>query len=99
MKKTTLHFYTDPGHGWLKVPKNHPAFRVIASRISDYSYERGNFVYLEEDCDASLFLQVLHNCKIELVVHSHHSDRRSRIRGYNRFYYTFAMSHSNYSEN
>lgn len=87
MKKTTLHFYADPGHGWLKVPKNHPAFRAIAPHVSSFSYERGNFVYLEEDCDLALFLKVLRNCNIALVVHDHFTNRRSRIRSYDNYYY------------
>lgn len=51
-------FYEDPGHGWLEVPKAHIKALGIAGDISSCSYESddGKMVYLEEDCDMSIFL-------------------------------------------
>jgi hypothetical protein len=56
--KTTrkLTFHTDPGHGWLQVDRADLDALDIAHKISRYSYERGPWVYLEEDCDAALFM-------------------------------------------
>ena len=51
----TFYFITDPGHGWVKVPVNLLHTLGIADKISLYSYQRGDFAYLEEDCDATLF--------------------------------------------
>jgi hypothetical protein len=48
-------FISDPGHGWVKVPTWILYNLLIADKISRYSYKRGEFSYLEEDCDASLF--------------------------------------------
>ena len=55
MKKFT--FYSDAGHGWLKVPKALIIELGIADKISHFSYERSDSVYLEEDCDFPLFAQ------------------------------------------
>jgi hypothetical protein len=52
----TYTFYTDPGHGWIKVPMNELRTLNIAHKISHYSYRNGDLAYLEEDCDASLFI-------------------------------------------
>ena len=56
MGKTYV-FITDPGHGWLKVPL--AEVRASGATISCYSYIRGNFAYLEEDCDAGAFTDTL----------------------------------------
>ena len=50
-------FYADPGHGWLKVPRHYLTALNIEHKISSCSYQLGNNVYLEEDCDASLFFE------------------------------------------
>lgn len=47
-------FFADPGHAWLRVPKKEIA--PIKDKISSYSYMNGKYVYLEEDCDAGVFL-------------------------------------------
>jgi hypothetical protein len=49
--------HTDSGHGWLQVDKKALKLFNIEHLISSYSYDDGVFVYLEEDCDAPLFLQ------------------------------------------
>lgn len=52
-------FYTDPGHGWLEVPRVELIRLGIADKISSYSYESsdGATVYLEEDDDAGKFIE------------------------------------------
>ena len=47
-------FYSDPGHAWLRVPKTE--VEPIKHKISSCSYMDKDNVYLEEDCDALLFL-------------------------------------------
>lgn len=58
MQKTIAKFnyYRDDGHGWIAVKKNILEKIGIADEISKYSYQRGKMAYLEEDCDASLFV-------------------------------------------
>lgn len=50
-------FHSDPGHGWLEVPRALLAHLGILKNISRYSYENGSNVYLEEDCDAPRFVE------------------------------------------
>lgn len=49
-------FITDPGHGWLSIPISELKRLGIEDKISPYSYVNGNRVYLEEDCDAGVYL-------------------------------------------
>lgn len=53
----TYRFFSDPGHGWLEVPKKELAELGIAEKISAYSYQSRQMAYLEEDCDLAVFLR------------------------------------------
>lgn len=53
----TYRFFEDPGHGWLEVTRQELNELGISDRISSYSYQKDGLVYLEEDCDATLFCQ------------------------------------------
>ena len=55
MKSKTYEYIQDPGHGWMKVTSAE-VYR-LGIRVTHYSYERGDHLYLEEDCDMSAFLQ------------------------------------------
>lgn len=89
--KTSFDFYSDPGHGWLRVPIMTLVRLEIAGKISPYSYWRKGHAYLEEDCDASLLIKALqdkgHKPKFRERVSR---ERHSRIRNYescrNSFY-------------
>ncbi len=54
-------FFSDPTHGWLKVPIAEIEILAIASDISECSYisADGKFAYLEEDQDAQIFLNAV----------------------------------------
>jgi hypothetical protein len=54
---THLTFIADPGHGWLKVPLAEIAALGIEGEISPYSFIKGNYAYLEEDCDCPSYLE------------------------------------------
>ncbi len=56
-----IHWEVDPGHGWLAVSKADCVKAGICDKISAYSYfdEESQIVYLEEDCDAGLFLDAI----------------------------------------
>ena len=64
-------FHEDPGHGWLEVDRHELARFVDLSEVSyfsyqnDFSYQNGGKVYLEEDCDAPLFLKALKDSGVE----------------------------------
>ena len=56
MENKTYIFHTDPGHGWLAVPFKDIHRLGIGEKISGYSYIKGKTAYLEEDCDAGVFI-------------------------------------------
>jgi len=55
--KRTLTFYSDPGHAWLRVPR--ALVQESGAEISGYSYQRGRWVYLEEDSDVGAFVKAI----------------------------------------
>ena len=57
MKTKTYTFYNDAGHAWLRVKRSELVDLGIGQQISSCSYIKGDYAYLEEDCDASIFLQ------------------------------------------
>jgi hypothetical protein len=54
---STYTFHEDPGHGWLQVPRSELVRLGIAGQVSSYSYQAAGDVFLEEDCDLSLFME------------------------------------------
>lgn len=54
-------FFSDPGHGWGRVPRNLIDELGIADKISEFSYQDKGYVYLEEDCDLPRFISALHS--------------------------------------
>ena len=54
-----LTFIADAGHGYLKVPMNILEAYGLVGKISDFSFKSKNFGFLEEDCDAGLFLKTI----------------------------------------
>lgn len=81
--KKVFDFYSDPGHGWLKVGKAILRELGIADKISGFSYMRGDHAFLEEDCDATVFYyayQRKHGFPPRWK--SHVADKSSRIRSY-----------------
>jgi len=51
------YFHSDAGHGWLAVKRSEIVRLNLSNKISSFSYQKGLTVYLEEDCDASIFLK------------------------------------------
>lgn len=66
----------------MKVPRKLLTDLEVEDKISTCSYQRGNFVYLEEDLDAVIVIDQLKKKGITLVLKSRHTDRSSRIRNY-----------------
>jgi hypothetical protein len=77
-----INIYTDPGHGWASVKRTLLADLGIADKVSTYSYQRGQSVYLEEDCDLSLLLGAFKQAGITPAFVEHHTNNRSPIRSY-----------------
>jgi len=75
--------FSDPGHSWLEVSLDELDELGIAQKITAWSYRKGTNVYLEEDCDAPLFLQTKKDITGEVTeYHEITSNYNSPIRGY-----------------
>ena len=89
MAKKNYNKYEDPGHGWLKVTRKELVRLGILDKITGFSYQRGDFVYLEEDCDLSTFLDAKEKIDglsySEIIIKSQHTNNESRIRNYYSF--------------
>jgi len=55
----TYVFHEDAGHGWLAVKRKELLELNIIKEVSVCSFEKGDTVYLEEDCDAALFIRAM----------------------------------------
>lgn len=79
-------FFSDLGHGWLRVDvQSAHSVGLVPASFSRFSYQHGHWLYLEEDCDASLFVKAYmtkHNRPP--AIKEHHTDGRSCIRNYPR---------------
>ena len=78
--------YSDPGHAWAKISFKKLEQLGIRDKISQYSYERNNYAYIEEDCDLSVLIECLQEKNIHFSFKEYHTDKYSKIRGYNRYY-------------
>ena len=87
MTKLTLNYYQDPSHGWVKVPIKTLIKLNIAHKITTYSYMRGLYAYLEEDCDLSSFLAAADAAGIKIVLREYNSNKQSKIRSYASYAY------------
>jgi len=91
MKTQKLTFHCDRGHGWLEVPREDIDALGIADQISAYSYamaathKRAGMVYLEEDCDASLFLDAAKAAGWTIQIVEKYTDTDSPIRNMKRY--------------
>jgi hypothetical protein len=77
-----LTFHTDPGHGWLEVDL--ALVRRLAVHVSQFSYVKGNKAYLEEDCDAPRFTDLLDSEGIEYKITEKYTEN-TPIRNYHRW--------------
>ena len=76
-----LTFHADPSHAWLAVPLNALEDLGITKKISRYSYKGKRLAYLEEDCDAPVFLEAfIAKYAFRPDWKESFSNRRSRIR-------------------
>ena len=85
-------FFADPGHAWLRVKRAELVDLNIAGQITPYSYQHGDYVYLEEDLDAGAFLQAKYGTEISFaelerrgVLVSRHTNNESHIRRYEHY--------------
>jgi hypothetical protein len=86
MSKTfTVVVYSDPGHAWGKVKRQVLNNLGIANKVSAYSYQLRDNVYLEEDCDLALLHDTLSKQDVRIKFVEKRTTRDSKIRSYERF--------------
>jgi len=84
-KTIKIKVYADPGHAWAAVKRKSLEKLQIIDKISGYSYQRGATVYLEEDCDLSVFVNALKGLGFAVEYIESHTNNRSPIRSYDSF--------------
>lgn len=91
MANKKYNFYSDPSHGWMRVPLKD--FKEVMGDdfgvISAYSYMSSGtlprYVYLEEDRDMSIFIDKLKERGDEYTLDEKNSNNPSSIRSYDSF--------------
>ncbi len=83
MKKILV--YADPGHSWAKVSKEELIKLGIADEISSCSYERGDYAYLEEDCDRLKYLEALRAKGMKWEFVENFTNKECRVRSYKNY--------------
>ena len=85
MNNKTYTFYSDPSHGWLEVSKKEIEELGIINNVSQYSYINQDMIYLEEDSDASIFINS-YKSKYGINPNIYESNQdNNNIRNYSRF--------------
>tara|TARA_R100000900_G_scaffold13663_1_gene12480 strand:+ start:1853 stop:2134 length:282 start_codon:yes stop_codon:yes gene_type:complete len=80
-----ISFETDPGHGWLVAPI--AEIREAGLSITDFSFINRDtgMVYLEEDCDATTYINHLNENKIAFTFSETHTNDSHPARSYERW--------------
>ena len=81
-------FYADAGHAWLAVRfKDFIDAGAKIEDVSGYSYWRGQTLYLEEDCDAGVFVNAYQKKYNRVPLFFEKYTERSPIRSYPQFFH------------
>ena len=89
-KVFTITVYSDVGHAWGKVKREVLVNLGIADKITRYSYQRGDYAYLEEDCDLTTLCMALNERDTRVkFVEKPSSNQYSKIRSYPRYEHGF----------
>lgn len=80
-------FHSDAAHGWLAVKRDILYKLKIEHKITRFSYQKGSTVYLEEDMDATTFINAFTAANgYKPIILEQPSVNRSMIRSYASFY-------------
>jgi len=90
MKNIIREWYSDPAHSWLKVKYSELVELGIQSKISPFSYRDGDDVYLEEDCDAPMYITAVNKILGHAVYfrEAEHSNLSSHVRNFDSYFFT-----------
>ena len=78
-------FYSDSGHGWLRIPKADLKQFSLEQEITKYSYISQNFIYLEEDSDLTTYLLAVCKEGYTVDIIEEYQDGYSTIRNFNHY--------------
>jgi hypothetical protein len=79
-------FFEDPAHGWLKVDTRELDRLGLTSKITSFSYEHKGYAFLEEDQDASTFIEAKKEQDgVDIVLRRTFTNKPSRIRSYDAY--------------
>ena len=90
----TYTLYEDAGHAWIKVSIAELIALNILVDITPFSYIKGRFAFLEEDCDMTTFFTAYQSVTDRSPRYRNSVSSRSRIRGYDS--YTAELAASNF---
>ena len=79
-----IHIFNDASHSWGRVQFKKLVEFGIADKITQYSYMKGSYVYLEEDVDLTTLLRELIKREIQYTF-KHHYAKRSSIRNFQSY--------------
>lgn len=85
MNTKKLTFHADPSHGWLEVDFADLDALHITAQVSRYSYHSGTRAFLEEDCDAGLYLDAAKANGWVVNITEKYTNHDSFIRNLSRF--------------
>lgn len=78
----TFTFHTDLGHGWLEVPT--AIVEALGITVSPWSYTKGGSMFLEEDRDASLFVDAAKAAGLKYKTEGKHFEGTHPLKTYAR---------------
>ena len=77
--------HSDAGHGWLAVKLADLEMLGIKTDITEYSYVKGKTAYLEEDKDATTYIEAMKSKGIDVIVRQGPPRDRSPIRSFKSY--------------
>lgn len=81
----TYRIYEDGGHAWVRVRVIELFALQIAKDITPFSYIKGQYAYLEEDCDLCKFFKAYNEVTGREPKHRTVVSGNSRVREYPRY--------------
>ena len=83
-REITCTWFFDPGHAWLQVNKQTLSdFGLTPADFSEFSRTDGHDLYLEEDCDAGIFIRAVGD-KAELIFNEQECTDKFSVRAMQR---------------
>lgn len=89
MKTFTIILYSDPEKSWAKIKRSVLDDLGLSEYISNWSYQRGHYVYLDDDEDLPMVCQRINDHGTSIKFVEKRSNRDSKIRSYERYEYGF----------